>query len=96
MDKRIIKFDETEIEKYQFHQYKSPVPVNDIDTNKIVVYNKIPFDKQDFKYFIAYEDNKEIRPLCIVFPEMSICKRYSDKIKCMYFMIKDEKKLINM
>ena len=96
MDKRIIKFDETEIEKYQFHQYKSPVSVNDIDTNKIVVYNKIPFGKQDFKYFIAYEDNKEIRPLCIFFPEMSICKRCSDKIKCMHFMIKDEKKLINM
>ena len=91
MDKRIIKFDETEIEKYQFHQYKSPVSVNDIDTNKIVLYNKIPFGKQDFKYFIAYEDNKEIRPLCIFFPEMSIFKRYSDKIKCMYFMIKDKK-----
>ena len=91
MDKRIVKFDETEIEKYQFHQYKRSVSVNDIDTNKIVLYNKIPFGKQDFKYFIAYEDNKEIRPLCIFFPEMSICKRYSDKIKCMYFMIKDKK-----
>ena len=45
-----------------------------------------------FKYFIGCKDNKEIRPLSIFFPEMSfIYKRYSDKTKCMYFMIKDEK-----
>ena len=25
-----------------------------------------------------------------IFPEMSIYKRYFDKTKCMYFMIKDE------
>ena len=54
--------------------------------DKIVVSNKFPFDKQDFKYFISYKDNKEIRPLCIFFPEMSIYKRYSDKTKFMYLM----------
>ena len=60
-----------------------------ININKLVVFNKFPFGKQDFKYFIAYKDNKEIRPSCIVFLEMSIYKRYSDKTKCMYFMVKD-------
>ena len=53
--------------------------------------NKFPFGKQNFKYFIVCKDNKEIRPLSICFPEMSIYKRYSDKTKCMYFMIKNEK-----
>ena len=70
--------------------------ISDIDINKIVVSNKFPFGKQDFKYFIGYKDNKEIGPLCIFFPEMSIYKRFSDKTKCMYFMIEDEKILINM
>ena len=56
----------------------------------MIVSNKFPSDKQDFKYFIGYKDNKEIRPLYIFFPEMSIYKRYSDKTKCMNFMIKDE------
>ena len=65
---------------------------NDIDINEIVISNKIPFGKQDFKYFIGYKDNKKIRPLRILFPEMSIYKIYSDKTKCVYFMIKDEKK----
>ena len=75
----------------KFHQYKSPILINNIDINEVVVSKKFPFGKQDFKYFIGYNDNKEIRPLCIFFPEMSIYKRYSDKTKCMCFMIKDEK-----
>ena len=58
MDKKIIKFHDTEIQKYKFHQYKIPILINNIDINKIVVSNKFPFDKQDFKYFIGYKNNK--------------------------------------
>ena len=58
MDKKIIKFHDTEIQKYKFHQYKIPLLINNIDINKIVVSNKFPIDKQDFKYFIGYKDNK--------------------------------------
>ena len=67
--------------------------MSNIDINKIVISNKFPFDKQNLKYFIGYKDNKKIRPLCIFFPKTSIYiyRRYSDKTKCMYFMIKDEK-----
>ena len=38
MDK---KSDDTEIEKYKFHQHKSPILIDDIDINKIVVPNKV-------------------------------------------------------
>ena len=48
MDKKIIKFDDTETEEY--------ILINDVDINKIVVSNKLPFGKQDFKYFIGYKD----------------------------------------
>ena len=65
--------------------------VKNLDINQIVVSSIFPFSKQDFKYFIGYKDNKEIRPLCKIFPEMSIYKRYCDKIKCINFLIKDEK-----
>ena len=85
-----MKFDDTEIEEYDFHRFKNPISINDIDINKIVVFNKLPFHKQDFKYFIGYKDNEKIRTLCIFFPEMSIYKRYFDKTKYMYFVIKDE------
>ena len=88
MDKRIIKLDDTEIEEHEFHQNKSSISINNIDINKIVVYNKLLFLKQNFKYFIGYKDDKKIRPL--FHPKMSIYRRDFDKIKCMYFLIKEE------
>ena len=40
-----IKFDDFEIERYKFHQYKSPILINNIDVNKIVVSNIISCGK---------------------------------------------------
>ena len=73
--------------------YKSQI--SNMNINKIVVSNKLTFGKQDFKYFIGCKDDKEIRSLCIFFPEMSMYKIYSDKTKYMHFMIEDENFLIN-
>ena len=86
-----MKFDDTKTEECEFHQYKSPILIKNIDINKIVISNRFTFGKQDFKYFIGCKDNKKIRPLCIFFLEISAHKRYFNKSKCMYFIIKDEK-----
>ena len=43
MDKILRKFGDTEIEKYKFHQRKSPILINNIDINEIVVSNKVCF-----------------------------------------------------
>ena len=40
MDKKIISFGETEIEKHKFYQHKHSVSIYDIDINKILVPNK--------------------------------------------------------
>ena len=68
MYKKIIKLAGTEIEEY-------PISINVTVINEIVISNKFPFGKPNFKYNIGYKDNKEIRPLCILFQEMSIYKR---------------------
>ena len=87
MDKKVIKVYDTEIIEYDIHQQKISISINYIYIyiNATVASNKFPFGKQDFRYFIGYEDNKEIRNF---FPEMSIYKSYSDKTK---YMNKDEK-----
>ena len=64
--------------------------ISNIDTFEVVVSNNFTFDKQDFKYFIGFKDNKKIRALCIFFPEMIRYRKYSDQTKYMYFMIEDE------
>ena len=87
------KFDDTEIEKCRFHQYKRSILINIIHVNKMVVSNKICFGKNNFKYFIDYKDAKKIKPLCIFLPEINEYRTDFDKTKCMYFWIKDEKLL---
>ena len=53
MGKKVLKFDDTKIEEYKFHQNKNPISINDIDINKIEVSNKLPVNNQDFRYFIG-------------------------------------------
>ena len=91
MDKKIIKFSDTEIEEYVFHQDKSSILINDIDINEIVVSNKFPFGKQDFKYFIGYKDSVKIRPLCIFHPQMIVYRRNFDENGHIYFFNRKRK-----
>ena len=68
--------------------------INDIDINKIVACNKLPFGTQDFKCFIGYKDSEKIGPLCVFRPQMIIYKRNFDENRCIYFLIKKEKVFI--
>ena len=89
-----IKFDDTEIEKYKFHQNKSSISINDTGNNKIVGSSKVPFGKQDFKCFIGYKDSEKCRPLCIFRTQMVIYKRDFDGKIYIYFLTKKEKGFI--
>ena len=40
MDQKIIKFYDSKIENYKFHQHKNPISIKDLDINKIVLSNK--------------------------------------------------------
>ena len=64
MDDKIIKYDDIEIEEYEFHQHKSLISKNDTDIHEIVVSNKLLLDKKA-KYFINYKDNFKNKLLCI-------------------------------
>ena len=74
--------------KHKFHQHRCPISVNNIDNNKIVVPNKISFGKKGFKYITGYKDVKNVRPLCILIPKMSVYKRDFDETKYMSFVNK--------
>ena len=57
--KETITFGNNEVEKRSFHQYKSPILINDLDISKIVVSNKVSFGKKGCKYFAVYEEDKK-------------------------------------
>ena len=60
INKSIIKSDDTEIMEYEFYQCKSPISINVIDINKIVVSKKFPFGKEDIKYSLVTKILKKL------------------------------------
>ena len=60
MDKNIVKFEETEIEEFKFHQYKSPILINDIDINEIIVSNEFPFDNKILNILLVTKITKKL------------------------------------
>ena len=54
MGKEILTFGDTEIEKNKFYQWKIKTFLKDVDTEKVLESNKIPFAEKKYKYFIAY------------------------------------------
>ena len=86
MGKEIISFDNTEVEKQKFHQRRSSVAIYDVNIDAIVVFNKVPFGKKGFKYFIGYEDDSEKNmPYCIMLPKRSAYRRNFDETKYIFF-----------
>ena len=71
---------------------KIPVPLRDVDIEKVLVSNKISFGEKSCKYFIGdlYNDLK-VKPLNIMFSKTSAyVKRYDGQTKWMYFLIEDD------
>ena len=45
MENTVIKFDDIKIPKQKLHQHKSPILIRNVDNDKLVVSNKVPFGK---------------------------------------------------
>ena len=72
MSGKNINFDDKKIEKSELYKNKKIFQIDNIDVNKIFVSKKEPYDtKKALKYFIGYNDNDVIRPLCLRLPQMT-------------------------
>ena len=91
--KTIIKLGDIEIQKQKFNQNKGAISIKNVDIDKIVVSNKVSFDKKGFKYFIGYKNAKKIRLLCIFLTKMSAYRKEFDETKYISFLIKDNELL---
>ena len=67
---------------------------DDIDANKILLSEEEPYGtKNSFKYFIGYNNNDVIRPLCITLPQMTGYVRKCESNTTMSFKISDKQLL---
>ena len=80
MSGKNIYFDNKNIKKSKFYKNKKVTSIDDVDANKILVSKKEPYGtKYPFKYFIGYNDNDAIRPLCVRLPQMTGYARRFDE-----------------
>ena len=89
------KFGEIKIDKKEYHRSKKPIDLNLIDINNIVASDKIELGKGD-KYYIGCKDDEFIRPLCVIFLQISrSIKHFDDSSKKMWFLSENEEFVIN-
>ena len=95
--KNFLHFFSAKYKKYNkstFYNYKKLFNIHDLDVNKILVSKKESHGaKNSFKYFIGYNDDDVIRPLCINVPQMIGYVKHFDSNKAMSFKAIDNKLL---
>ena len=94
MSGKSINFNDKKIEKGDFYKNKKIFDIDDIDVNKILVSKKEPYGtKKTLKYFLGYNDNDVIRPLCLRLSQMTGYTRKFKENKAMSLRVKDEQLL---
>ena len=72
MNIKNINFDDKKMLISDFYKNKKVLQIDNIDVNKILVSKKGPYStKNAVKYFIRYNDNDVIRPLCLRLSQMT-------------------------
>ena len=94
MSGKSINFEDKKINKSTFYKNKELFNIHDLDVNKIVVFKKESYGtKNSLKYFIGYNDDDVIRPLCIKLPQMIGYAENFHSNKTISFKVGDNKLL---
>ena len=80
MSGKTLKFNNIRVNKKEFHNCKQPIHLKLVTVNQIVVSDKFKDSDDGFKYFIGYQKDEIVKPLCIILPQMSEYIKYFEKI----------------
>ena len=91
MGENTLKFNSIKVNKKEFHKSKQGIDLDSIITDKIVIPDKFRHNEESFKYFIGYQEEEMIRPLCIILPQTNgYIKYFENGGKNMSFLIKND------
>ena len=89
MNEKTPKFNNTRLNKKEFHNSKEPNDLMSVNIDQIVVSDKFKHNNEGFKYCIGYLEGGIVKPLSIVLPQMSrYIKYFENGRKNMYFLLK--------
>ena len=91
MNEKTLKFSNIKINKKEFHKSKQAIDLDSVTTDKIVVSDKFKHSEEGYKYFIGYQEDEIVKPLCIILPQMNgYIKYFKNGGKNMSFLIKND------
>ena len=97
MGKKIITFDDIEVEKHKFHHHKNIIFVRRFRYEKNAGVEYISLGQKNAKYFVGYKDDDDhkIKQLRTMLPKTSAyVKSYDEETKWMHFSIKHDELLV--
>ena len=99
MKPKVLNYGETCINKNAFHKTTTSSNTDEVDINKIILFNKNSYDNKGlFKYHTGYRHKNEalLSPLNIKLPQLTEYTKYFDNNnKYVKFLINDKKLLKN-
>ena len=90
MNEKTLKFNYIKVNNKEFHKSKQAIDLDSVAIDKIVVSDKFKHSEEGYKYFIGYQEDEIVKPLCIILPQMNGYIKYFDNGgKNMSFLIKN-------
>ena len=71
MSEQSVKFNNVRVNKNEFHKSQEPIDLMSVNVDRVVVSDKFKHSDEGFKYFIGYQEDEIVNPLCIISPQMS-------------------------
>ena len=71
MSEITLNFDNIRVNKKEFRKSKQPIDLMSVNVDQIIVSDKFKHNEESCKYFIGYQEDEIVKPLCIILPQMS-------------------------
>ena len=71
MGEKTLKINNIKVNKKEFLRSKQAIHFDLVNTDKIVLSDRFKHSEEGFKYFIGYQEDEIIKPLCIILRQMN-------------------------
>ena len=71
MAEQTLKFSNISVNKKEFHKSKQPIDLMSVNVDQKITSDKFKHSEEGYKYYIGHHENKIVKPLCIILPQMN-------------------------
>ena len=91
ISEKTLKFNNVRVNKKEFNKSKQPIDLDLVTVDQIVISDKFKHSDEGFKYFIGYQEDEIVQPLCIILCQLSgYIKYFENGGKTCLFFVRDD------